>query len=430
MSKRYDVVIVGAGVLGSCIAYWISSTCKASVCVIDKEMLPAEHASSRNTGIVHSPFYLDPKKKSKIAKASLYSYKMWNTIASENKLPWEKTGLLELAIKKEQDATLEKYSKWAVENGIPSEEIQLLDAPQIKKMEPNIRCHSALYCPREVSTDFGALTRSIASESQKTGAEYLMGMHLVAIKPLADGYELEFKDGAKITCGYLINCAGANSLDIANMLGCATSYTDMHFRGEYWACDEKYTSMVNTTVYTVAEFPNYPFLDPHWIRRADQTVEIGPNAVPVLGPEVYTGYVGDIPTMLSKMSQILRGGALKLLTNSEFLSLVSKEWHSSLSKSAMINRIRAFIPNVRPDFFSKRGTAGIRTPLISSDGKFVPDVLEEYGDNSLHIINYNSPGATGAPSYAEQLVGDLCARGILERSAQKVGTVWKMHAQD
>ena len=185
MSKRYDVVIVGAGVLGSCIAYWISSTCKASVCVIDKEMLPAEHASSRNTGIVHSPFYLDPKKKSKIAKASLYSYKMWNTIASENKLPWEKTGLLELAIKKEQDATLEKYSKWAVENGIPSEEIQLLDAPQIKKMEPNIRCHSALYCPREVSTDFGALTRSIASESQKTGAEYLMGMHLVAIKPLA-----------------------------------------------------------------------------------------------------------------------------------------------------------------------------------------------------------------------------------------------------
>ena len=74
MSKRYDVVIVGAGVLGSCIAYWISSTCKASVCVIDKEMLPAEHASSRNTGIVHSPFYLDPKKKSKIAKASFNSH--------------------------------------------------------------------------------------------------------------------------------------------------------------------------------------------------------------------------------------------------------------------------------------------------------------------------------------------------------------------
>ena len=50
------------------------------------------------------------------------------TIASENKL---KNRPLELAIKKEQDATLEKYSKWAVENGMPSEEIQLLDAPQI-----------------------------------------------------------------------------------------------------------------------------------------------------------------------------------------------------------------------------------------------------------------------------------------------------------
>ncbi len=430
MSKRYDVAIIGAGVLGSCIAYWISSTCKASVCVIEKETLPAKHSSSRNTGVMHSPFYLDPEKKSKMVKTSLHSYKMWNTIASENKLPWKKTGLLELAVKSEQDATLEKYQKWAIKNGIPEEQIQLFDAQQIKKIEPNIQCHSALYCPREVSTDFGALTRTIASESQKTGTEYLMGMNLVAIRQIADGCEMEFENKVKITCGYLINCAGANSLDIAKMLGCAKSYTDMHFRGEYWICDKRYESMVNTTVYTVAEFPNYPFLDPHWIKKADQTVEVGPNAVPVSGPEMYAGYVGDIPTILSKMGQILRGGALKLLTDPEFLSLVSKEWHSSLSKSAMINRIRAFIPDVRPDFFSKRGIAGIRTPLISSDGKFVSDVLEEYGDSSAHIINYNSPGATGAPSYAEQFVKDLCARGILERDGEKDGTVWKIDAQD
>ncbi len=430
MSKQYDVVIVGAGVLGSCIAYWISSTCNASVCVVEKEMLPAEHASSRNTGVVHSPFYIDPKKKSKMARTSLRSYDMWKKIASENKLPWKKTGLLELAVKPEQDATLEKYSKWAYENGMPKEEMHLLDGEQVKKMEPNIRCHSGLYCPREVSTDFGALTKNMVSESQKTGAEYMMGMKLVAIKPLADGCEIEFKGGAKITCGYLVNCAGANSLDIAKMLECATSYTDMHFRGEYWVCCQKYERMVNTTVYTVAEFPNYPFLDPHWIKKADGTVEVGPNAVPVLDPELYAGYVGNIPTMLSKMSQILRGGTLKLLTNSEFLSLVSKEWHSSLSKSAMIRRIQSFIPDVRPNFFSNRGTAGIRTPLISSDGAFVSDILEEYGDHSLHIINYNSPGATGAPSYTEEIVKGLYAKGILERAGEKDGTVWKMHAQD
>ncbi|MDI1496191.1 MAG: FAD-dependent oxidoreductase [Cenarchaeum symbiont of Oopsacas minuta] len=430
MSKQYDVAIVGAGVLGVCMAYWISSTCKANVCVIDKERLQAEHASSRNTGVMHSPFYLDPKTKSTMAKASLQSYPMWEKIAIDNKIPWKKTGLLELAIKSEHDATLEKYSKWAKENGILEEEILILDAMQVKKMEPHIQCHSALYCSREVSTDFGALTRRMAIESQRAGAEYMMGMHLKDVKSVTDGHELEFDGGTRIECDYMINCAGANSLDIAKMSGSAKQYTDMHFRGEYWVADEQYAKMVETTVYTVAKYPNYPFLDPHWIKKADGTVEVGPNAVPVLGSEMYSGYVGDIETIFSKMRQMLQGGTLKLLTNPEFMSLISKEWHSSLSKSAMINRIRSFIPNIRPEFFLKRGTAGIRTPLISPEGKFVPDVLVEYGTNSIHILNYNSPGATGAPFFAKHIVRGLCEKGILEYTGHKDGAIWKMNDQD
>ena len=45
------------------------------------------HASSRNTGVVHSPFYLNPKTKKVLAKSALISYNMWKTLAKKEKIP-------------------------------------------------------------------------------------------------------------------------------------------------------------------------------------------------------------------------------------------------------------------------------------------------------------------------------------------------------
>jgi len=61
--------------------------------------------------------------------------------------------------------------------------------------------------------------------------------------------------------------------------------------------------------------------------------DVGPNAVPVPSPETYSGYMGDFKTAISKLKEIVTGNALKLLYDSEFLSLISKEWFSSISKN-------------------------------------------------------------------------------------------------
>ena len=127
-------------------------------------------------------------------------------------------------------------------------------------------------------------------------------------------------------------------------MGVAKEYSDLHFRGEYWVADPRYRDLVKSTIYTVAEFKGYPFLDPHWIKKADGETEIGPNAVPVPSPDTYEGYLGDISTSISKLKEIVTGNALKLLSDSEFLKMVSREWMSSLSKTAMVHRVQKFIP--------------------------------------------------------------------------------------
>ena len=90
----------------------------------------------------------------------------------------------------------------------------------------------------------------------------------------------------------------------------------------------------------------------------------------------------------------------------------------------MINRVKKFIPKIRPEYFSERGTAGIRTPLITPEGKFLSDVLELSSKSSFHIINYNSPGATGAPAYSAFVVKKIQELGLLDFTQRQKPSIW------
>jgi len=382
------------------------------------------HASSRNTGVVHSPFYLNPKTKKVLAKSALISYDMWEKLAKKTNVPWTKTGVLELAVHEEQHESLEEFMKWGIENGLDEKDLELLSSDEITKREPNVKGHSAVYCRKEVSTDFGAFTREIRKESEKNGCKFLLSNEVKLVEEKKDDSIITLDNKSTISSNLTINCAGGNSLDIAKQFGLAKKYSDLHFRGEYWVADAKYSDLVKTTIYTVAEFKGYPFLDPHWIKKVDGKSEIGPNAVPILSPDNYSGYLGDASTSLSKLKDIVTGNALKLFKDPEFLSLLSKEWMSSISKTAMINRVQKFIPKIKPEYFSERGIAGIRTPLITPEGKFLPDVLELFSSSSFHIINYNSPGATGAPAYSAFVVKKIQDKVLLDYPKKQLDSIW------
>tara|TARA_Y100000590_G_scaffold253221_1_gene284469 strand:+ start:5466 stop:6764 length:1299 start_codon:yes stop_codon:yes gene_type:complete len=422
--EKFDFAIIGGGILGTTISYWLSNLYNYKICVIEKESDVAQHTSGRNTGVIHTPFYLDPEKKKIFARTAKLSHDLWKKIASETSAPWSEVGTIEVAIDENQHKTLEKYQTWGIKNGVSEENLVLLDKNELKQKEKNIECYSGLFCKTDVSTDYSFLTKEIQKIAEKNSTKFLFEKNVESFHIKDNSTQINFKDDSNIQCQYMINCSGGNSLDIAKQFGLFQFHTDLHFRGEYWIAEKQYADLVKTNIYSVARHPEFPFLDPHWIKRADGSTEIGPNAVPVPTPETYEGFVTDIPSTISKLGEILSGGAKKLFLNPDFLSLISHEFRSSISKDAMIKRVMNFIPTLKPEYFLRKGTAGIRTPIISPEGNFINDVLEREGVNSFHILNYNSPGATGAPAYSALIIKKLQEKGILKQSNSQKNSLW------
>jgi len=230
--EKYDITIIGGGILGNTISYWLSTLYDLKVCVVEKEPDVALHSSTRNSGVIHYPFYIDSKRKKNFARAAFLSHDMWKVLASKNNIPWVQGGTIEIALDEEQHKTLERYMVLGKENGLTEEDISILDSNELKQKEPNLNCHSGLYCTKEGSTNYGLLTKSVSELSKKNGTNFLLKHNVKYVEETSKQVNIIFSDNSSLTANFVINCAGGNSLDVAKKFRLLKDYSDLHFRGE------------------------------------------------------------------------------------------------------------------------------------------------------------------------------------------------------
>ena len=419
----YDVLIIGGGILGCSIAYFLSIMTNCSIMLMEKEKNVGIHTSSRNTGKVHAPLYYDPEKKSSTAAYTIKGYKLIKQFCLFHNLPFKEDGVIEVATDDSEIDVLIKHVEWARRNGLKKEDIKFLSKSEMLEMEPNVKCESGLVCFQDASTDYGLINQKLKEDAVKFGCNTSFENKFRAARSNTNTgakRKMTIIGTAKnITSDYVINAAGGNSLDIAHSLNLAMDFTDLHFRGEYLIAPSKYSNLTNRSIYSVPRYTDYPFLDPHWIRRTDGRCEIGPNAVPVFSPYAYN-LADNLKNLVPKLFESSKLGVMKLFLNKDFIRLASNELSSSLSKTKMINRVRRFLPSLNSSDFKQRGRAGIRSLLIDKKGNFASESLLVENDSSLHILNYNSPGATGAMPFAANIVKQLIQKNIVNPTSRKV----------
>ena len=432
----WDATIVGGGILGTSLAFWLANRYEGRIAVLETEPNVAVHTSGRNTGVIHRPFYLDPVRLRIFARTAQLAYGMWKSYAAERGLPWSPVTTLEVATEPWMVQRLETYERWGRQNGMAPEELELLSSEDVRRLEPNVRCYGGIWSKTDTAVDYQAFTRSLRAEAERLGATFLTGTEVSDVRADGDLLSVYVRPGRPprdarmdprgrievapdwsrepIRTRFLINAAGGNSIDIAHMLGVGMQYTDLHFRGEYWTVAPEYRGLARRNIYTVARHPDLPFLDPHWIVRENGRVEIGPNAVPVTGPHTYKGFFEDPADVPKKFFEPPIWNKFVLLFNPDFLTLATEEWASSISKRVMANRARKFIPGLRVDYLTEPGTAGVRASVIDRKGAFIKEAIELHGPHSYHVTNYNSPGATGSPAFAAWVVHSLAQKGRLD----------------
>jgi len=440
--ETWDVAIVGGGILGTSLAFWLANRYQGRIAVLERERKVAQHGSRRNTGVIHRPFYLDPEKRRVFARSAQAAYGMWKSYAPARGLPFSPVGTLEVATEEWMVHKVETYYKWGQKNGMAPEELAVLGAQDVRRLEPNVECFGAIWSKTDTAVDYEAYTSALREDAERQGAVFLMGVGVESVEANGDMLDVHVEPAAApdgsvymdsrervraapdwarepVRARFLINAAGGNAIDIAHMLGVGPEYTDLHFRGEYWTVNPEYHYLARRNVYSVAKHPDLPFLDPHWIVRASGRVEIGPNAVPITGPHTYHGFFEDPADVPKKFFEKPVWNKVAVLFNPDFMTLATQEWASSISKTVMAGRVRKFLPALRTDYLDGPGTAGVRSNVLDREGNFLKEAVELDGPHSYHIINYNSPGATGAPAFGAWVVKNLGWKGHLDHLKKK-----------
>lgn len=243
-----DVVIIGAGVTGTSVAYNLSKF-KGDFLVVEKHADVCEETSKANSAICHGGYDAEPGSMK--AKMNVEGNHMMREIADELSFPYKQIGTLVLCHREEDFPKLQKLYDQGIENGVSGMEI--IYNEEILKMEPHVEkdVYAALYSKEAGVVDPFLMNVAYAEGSNLNGVEYKLNAEIVEIKEADDHYILKTKDGEEIETKAVVNAAGLYSDVIHDMVMDDNKFEIRARRGEYLLLDKATAGYVNHVLFNL-----------------------------------------------------------------------------------------------------------------------------------------------------------------------------------
>ena len=240
----YDVVIVGAGVVGAMIAKELAKY-KLNICILEKENDVACGATKANSAIVHAGY--DAKEGTLKAKLNVLGSKMMPQICRDLGVKYINNGSLVIGFNDEDKATIESLYQRGIKNGV--ERLEVLDYEALHKLEPNVSKNAtcALYAPTGSITCPYELTVAAIGNAMDNGVELKCNFEVVSIEKIEDNYVIKSQNEV-LESKVVINAAGIYSDKIAQMIG-DNSFSVHPRRGEYILLDKECGKTVSHTIF-------------------------------------------------------------------------------------------------------------------------------------------------------------------------------------
>ncbi len=240
----YDVIIIGAGVIGSAVANELMR-CDRKVAVLEKGLDVCEGTSKANSGIVHAGF--DATPGSLKAKLNVEGNRIMEKLSKELDFSFRRNGSLVLCFHEEEKDKLELLYDKGIKNGV--QELQLLSGDEARRLEPHLSetVVAALYAPTGgIVCPFG-LTIALAENAFVNGAKFYFGTEVTAIIKREGSYLLHTTKG-NFESRIVVNAAGIYADKLHNMVS-ENKMTLVARKGEYCLFDKQAGGFVSKTIF-------------------------------------------------------------------------------------------------------------------------------------------------------------------------------------
>ena len=352
----YDVVIIGAGVVGSSTARYLSRF-DLEIAVLEKEEDVCSGTSKANSAIVHAGH--DAKPGSLKAKFNLLGSKMMEGLSKELDFSYKRNGSFVVCFSKEDMPSLNELYQRGLENGV--EGLEILDGDEVRRREPNLSENivAALWCPTGAIVCPFELTQAMAENAATNGVEFIFNTKVEKIEKKDDYYLIN--DSIKTKA--IINCAGVYSDTIHNLVS-DKKYHIIPKKGDYVLMDREVGGLVSSTIF-------------------------------------------QLPTKAGKGVLVTPTVHGNLLVGPSATDIEDKDGNNTTSDdlSMIIDRAKLSANNIP---FNKTITSFSGIRAHEEGGDFI---IEEATDNFFDCVGIESPGLSAAPAIGEY-VSELVSKKL------------------
>ncbi|WBV61575.1 L-2-hydroxyglutarate oxidase [Chryseobacterium camelliae] len=389
---NYDIVIIGAGLVGLATAYQAKlKNPDSKILILEKENDVSLHQSGHNSGVIHSGIYYKPGSLK--AKNCIEGYNSIINFAKEYDIQYDLCGKIIVATSQEELPLLNNIYKRGEENGLQN--LRYLSREEFREIEPHCEGVKAIKVPQTGIIDYPGIARKIKELFEELGGEVKFNNEVKNI--INKETEIIIRTNiSEFKSRKLVSCAGLYSDKITKMTNEKNDVIIIPFRGEYYKLKDEKKHLVKHLIYPVPD-PNFPFLGVHFTRMIDGNIEAGPNAVLAFKKEGYKFFDFNLN---ETVQTLMWPGFRKIVAKYGRTGL--GEIHRSLSKTAFTHALQKLLPEIQEHDLTTGG-AGVRAQACDRNGGLIDDFDIVKNGNIIHVRNAPSPAATSCFSIGNKI---------------------------
>ncbi|MDW7739480.1 MAG: FAD-dependent oxidoreductase [Bacillota bacterium] len=362
-----DVVVIGAGVIGSAIARELSKF-SLDIVLVEKESDVCCGASKANNGMVHSGIIQEPDTLR--SKLNIRGNMLYENLCRELAVPFYRSSLITLIMKEEELFLLDLVKARGDALDIP---IEILSREEALNLEPSLTpdLKGAFTAPSTAMTSPYKLTIAYAENAVENGVKLFLNTEVTGLKAERGKLTRVVTNRGSFTTRLCINAAGIYADKVAEMAG-KREFTIHPRKGELILFDQ-------------VDFENHAKI---------------PTGILAIGQDPYTKGGGSMVTTDGNPEW----GPTAIETADREDTSVTLE-----GINRIIDKFNSVIPGFNPQKSIISFFAGVRAATYTEEFHIKPSASMK---GLINVAGIQSPGLAAAPAIAEMVLELVAAEGF------------------